>query len=123
MHALDPSGGDSGPGSVPDRDSVPGLPPDDGSMTGAKIVLGAEEIRRALTHRGAYRHSREELLPLAGDWRAIAPVAAATLATLARPQWYRVFTEGAVSHYALSPAGWQQLCGAHAPSAATPARA
>jgi pyrimidine operon attenuation protein/uracil phosphoribosyltransferase len=49
MHALDPSGGDSGPGSVPDRDSVPGLPPDDGSMTGAKIVLGAEEIRRALT--------------------------------------------------------------------------
>jgi glutathione synthase/RimK-type ligase-like ATP-grasp enzyme len=81
------------------------------------------EIARAATHRGVYRHSREELLPLHQDWRAIAPMAAAALATLARPQLYRVFTEGAVSHYALRPAGWQQLRGAPAPSAATPERA
>jgi pyrimidine operon attenuation protein / uracil phosphoribosyltransferase len=49
MHALDPAGGNSGPGTVPDRDSVPSLPPDEDSMTGAKTVLGADEIRRALT--------------------------------------------------------------------------
>jgi biotin carboxylase len=89
-------------------------------QTGRRRSVVAE-IARAVTHRGVYRHSREELLPLHRDWRAVAPMAAATLATLARPRLYRVFTEGAVSHYALTPDGWQQLCRAHTAPAATPA--
>jgi biotin carboxylase len=98
------------------------------AVLGAAQVTGRRrsvvaEIARAVTRRGVYRHSREELLPLGGDWRAIAPMAAATLATLARPRLYRAFTEGAVSHYALSPGGWEQLCSAHTPSAVTPAPA
>jgi biotin carboxylase len=68
------------------------------------------EIARALVHRGAYADSREELLPLRRDWRAIIPMVAATVVTVARPQLYRIFTDGAVSHYSLSPAGWRQLC-------------
>jgi glutathione synthase/RimK-type ligase-like ATP-grasp enzyme len=91
-------------------------------QTGRRRSVVAE-IARAATHRDVYRNSREELLPLHRDWRAIAPMAAATLATMVRPRLYRVFTEGAVSHYSLSPAGWQQLCLARTPSGATPARA
>jgi biotin carboxylase len=68
------------------------------------------EIARALRHRGNYADSHEELLPLHRDWRALVPMVAAAVATLARPQLYRIFTDGAVSHYSLSPAGWRQLC-------------
>jgi pyrimidine operon attenuation protein/uracil phosphoribosyltransferase len=75
MHALDPAGGNFGPGSLSDRDSLPGpdpasdlapvpdlnpvpgadtadtadTAPETDLMTGTKTVLGADEIRRALT--------------------------------------------------------------------------
>jgi glutathione synthase/RimK-type ligase-like ATP-grasp enzyme len=67
------------------------------------------EMARCLGRRGVYAHSTEELLPWRGDRRtAILPVAAA-LATLVRPSMWRVFTDGAVSRYALTAPGWRQL--------------
>jgi biotin carboxylase len=68
------------------------------------------EVSQGLLHRGVYAGSAEELQPLAGDWKAgILPVAA-VLATSVRPALSSVFTEGAVSSYALSPEGWRTLC-------------
>jgi predicted ATP-grasp superfamily ATP-dependent carboligase len=76
--------------------------------TGRRRSVLAEMARR-LGRRGVYAHSTEELLPWRGDRRtAILPVAAA-LATLARPSMWRVFTDGAVSRYALTASGWRQL--------------
>jgi glutathione synthase/RimK-type ligase-like ATP-grasp enzyme len=76
--------------------------------TGRRRTVLAE-IARCLTRRGVYAHSKEELLPLAGDWRtALLPVVA-SLATLVQPRLWRPFTDGAVSRYALSAAGWHQL--------------
>jgi biotin carboxylase len=69
------------------------------------------ELASALGHRGNYTGSREELLPLSRDCRALIPTVAASIATLVRPEYFRFFTEGAVSHYSLSPVGWSQLCG------------
>jgi hypothetical protein len=67
------------------------------------------EMARCLGGRGVYAHSTEELLPWRGDRRtAILPVAAA-LVTLVRPSMWRVFTDGAVSRYALTAEGWRQL--------------
>jgi hypothetical protein len=70
-------------------------------------VLG--EVWRGIGHRGVYADSEEELLPWRGDWRtALLPVAV-VLATLVRPRLWRFFTDGAVSHYALTAQGWRQL--------------
>jgi hypothetical protein len=67
------------------------------------------EIAGALRHRGVYAGSTEELMPWRGDRRtAFLPLAAA-LATLARPRLAELFTNGAVSRYALAPQGWRQL--------------
>ncbi len=70
----------------------------------------ATELASALTHRGDYAGSREELLPLRGDWRTVSLPIAATAATLVRPASYRWFTGSAVAGYALSPQGWRTLC-------------
>ncbi len=70
----------------------------------------ASEIVEAMSHRGVYRDSTEELLPMAHDWRTIVPTLAATMATLIQPRWSRIFTNGAVAHYALTAAGWRELC-------------
>ncbi len=67
------------------------------------------EIARCATRRGIYADSVEELLPLRGDWRTIAPTIGASLMMLVIPTLWRLFTEGAVSHYALAPEGWRQL--------------
>jgi biotin carboxylase len=70
-------------------------------------VLG--EVWRGIRHRGVYAHSQEELLPWRGDWRTVVLPMAVVLATLVRPRLWRFFTDGAVSHYALTAAGWRQL--------------
>jgi hypothetical protein len=76
--------------------------------TGRRRSVAAEVVMR-LTRRGAYVDSTEELLPWRGDRRtAVLPVVAA-LATLIRPQMWRAFTDGAVTRYALTAAGWRQL--------------
>jgi hypothetical protein len=69
----------------------------------------ARELAASLTHRGPYAGSTEELTPLAGDPLAAIPVAAAALATLAHPPSWRLFTDSAVSAYALTPAAWKQI--------------
>jgi predicted ATP-grasp superfamily ATP-dependent carboligase len=69
----------------------------------------ARELAAALTHRGPYAGSTEELTPLGGDPLAAIPVAAAALATLAHPASWRLFTDGAVSAYALTPTAWKQI--------------
>jgi hypothetical protein len=70
----------------------------------------ASEIAWALTQRGVYADSVEELQPLQGDWLAAVLPLAAAVATLARPSACRAFTDGAVQRYALSPEGWRRLC-------------
>ena len=74
---------------------------------GRSNVLG--ELVSALRHTGGYRDSTEELSPLWHDALAAVPVAAATLATLARPAASAWFTSGSVSNYALTPGGWRKI--------------
>lgn len=70
------------------------------------------ELGTALSHRGCYAGSSEELTPISGDPAAAVPVLAAVLATLVRPAWWQLFTGGAVSAYALTPAAWRRIAGA-----------
>jgi biotin carboxylase len=67
------------------------------------------EVTQALLHQGVYAGSREELLPWRGDLRTTALPAVAALALLVRPQWCSYFTDGAVSHYSITPTGWRTL--------------
>ena len=78
----------------------------------------AGELTRAWRHSGAYRGSTEELTPVAGDPRALLPLAAAALATVAVPRAWSWFATGSVANYALTPQGWEQI--RHAHSAARP---
>jgi glutathione synthase/RimK-type ligase-like ATP-grasp enzyme len=84
-------------------------------------VLGAAQhagTRRAVWHevyaaargRGSYRTSTEELTPWRGDPRTTLPVAAAVLATLARPATWTWFSSGSVASYAMGPGAWAQVC-------------
>lgn len=83
-------------------------------------VLGAaqhEHTRRAVLselvtaagRRASYHNSVEELTPLRHDIRTAIPVATAAAATLANPATWRWFSSGAVSNYALTPAGWHEI--------------
>jgi biotin carboxylase len=69
------------------------------------------ELARGLSRRGVYAGSAEELLPWRGDRRTIILPVAAAVATLIRPRWWRLFTDGAVARYALTAEGWRQLRG------------
>jgi hypothetical protein len=69
----------------------------------------ARELGNALTRRGDYRSSREELTPGGGDWLAALPVVLAAAATLAWPAAWRRFTGGSVGAYSLTPQAWQAL--------------
>ncbi len=69
----------------------------------------ARELAAALTHRGPYAGSTEELTPLRGDPLAAIPVVAAALATLTHPASWKLFTDSAVSAYALTPTAWKQI--------------
>jgi hypothetical protein len=67
------------------------------------------ELAGAITRRGSYRGSREELTPIAGDLRAAVPLVLAAVVTLARPSAWTWFSSGSVSNYALSPGGWREI--------------
>jgi hypothetical protein len=67
------------------------------------------ELGNALTRRGDYRASREELTPSRGDPLAALPVVLAALAALARPATWRWFTGGSTGAYSLTPAAWREL--------------
>jgi glutathione synthase/RimK-type ligase-like ATP-grasp enzyme len=67
------------------------------------------EVRRGICGRGDYANSAEELLPWRGDHRTLILPVAAALATLLKPDLWRLFTDGAVSRYALTSEGWRLL--------------
>ena len=69
----------------------------------------ARELALACARRGPYAGSAEELTPLRGDPLAGVPVVAAAIATLASPGAHRLFTEGAVESYALTPEAWGRI--------------
>lgn len=74
---------------------------------GRPAVLG--ELADAIGHRRTYADSTEELTPLRGDWEAVLPLAAVTVATLIHPPWWEAFSSGSVANYALTPEGWQAI--------------
>ena len=69
----------------------------------------AGELLAAMSGRGSYRASSEELTPLAGDPRSALPVAIAALSTLIRPGSWHHFVAGSVDAYSLTPAAWAQI--------------
>ena len=69
----------------------------------------ARELALACARRGPYAGSAEELTPWRGDPLAGVPVAAAAIATLVSPRAHRLFTEGAVESYALTPEAWGRI--------------
>jgi biotin carboxylase len=72
----------------------------------------AREVGHAMTHRGDYRASGEELTPPGGDPLAALPVAVTALASLIRPALGRYFTSGSTGAYSLTPDAWRQLTAA-----------
>jgi hypothetical protein len=81
-------------------------------------VLGARdrrsvvrEVLGAMTRRGPYAGSAEELTPARGDPLAPVPVVAAAAATLVTPRASAWFTGGATAAYALTPAAWRTIAG------------
>jgi hypothetical protein len=69
----------------------------------------ATELVSALRRRGSYVDSYEELTPVRHDPLSAVPVAVAAAVTLARPAAWRRLSAGAVTSYALSPAGWRRI--------------
>ena len=69
-----------------------------------------DELLGAARHAGDYADSTEELTPIAHDWRAALPAAAAAAATLFKPTTWEWFSSGSVANYAISPAGWRSIC-------------
>ncbi len=67
------------------------------------------ELANALRRAGPYAGSREEVTPLAGDWRTALPVAIATIAGIVGPRAARALAGGAIANYALTSRGWLQL--------------
>ena len=67
------------------------------------------ELLYAARRTHDYRGSTEELTPLAGDARAVVPLATAAIATLVTPAVWSWFASGSVSNYALSEDGWKQI--------------
>jgi ATP-grasp domain len=76
--------------------------------SGRRRVIAAE-LLAAISRRGSYRASTEELTPVARDPLAATPVAIAALATLIRPGTWRRFVAGSVDAYSLTPAAWGQI--------------
>ena len=80
------------------------------------------ELGNALTGRGDYRASREELTPAGGDPLAALPVVLTAAITLVQPAAWRRFAGGSTGAYSLTPAAWHALTAsgaarAHAPDA------
>ena len=67
------------------------------------------ELAQAVRHDASYQGSVEELTPIDHDLRAVIPVVAAAVATVAWPPSCRLFSSGAVANYALSPSGWRAI--------------
>ena len=78
------------------------------------------ELGNALTGRGDYRASREELTPAGGDPLAALPVVLTAAITLVQPAAWRRFTGGSTGAYSLTPAAWHALTASGAARAHAP---
>lgn len=87
--------------------------------TGSRIQI-LRELGQALTSRGPYANSSEELTPLTRDPLAAIPIIAASVATLVDPRAWKLFTGGAVSAYSLTPEAWNQITGLQSTSEQDP---
>jgi biotin carboxylase len=76
----------------------------------------AREVLEALSHRGSFEGSVEELTPIAGDLRAIVPTAVVGALLLAHPPSWRRVSSTSVDAYALSPDGWSAILERHSES-------
>jgi predicted ATP-grasp superfamily ATP-dependent carboligase len=92
-----------------------------GSAAAAGRLGVVREVSGAIFRSGSHRRGAEELTPAAGDWEALVPLAAAVAATVIRPGAWRWFDRGAVTAYALTPAGWEQVLAAAREVGAGPA--
>lgn len=95
------------------------------SLLGAAQAHGTRravwrELWATMWRTGTWREGCEELTPVRGDWRAAMPVLLAAAATLSQPSAWRLFHSGAVGRYALTPAGWEAILRAAAPTRETP---
>jgi biotin carboxylase len=79
---------------------------------GRTAVFG--ELLDAARGQGPFQDSQEELTPLRADPLSGVPLGLASLTTLVLPGAWRRFASGAVSNYALTPRGWQQIVDAAA---------
>jgi len=70
----------------------------------------ARELLAAWRRAGPYAVSVEELTPAAHDALALVPLALASFATIVRPATSSWFSSGSIENYALTPAGWEQIC-------------
>lgn len=67
------------------------------------------ELVGAAAHLGSYRDSVEELTPCSDGWRSLTPVVLAAAVTLAHPPSWTWLSNGSVTSYAVSPAGWRAI--------------
>jgi predicted ATP-grasp superfamily ATP-dependent carboligase len=67
------------------------------------------ELIDAVSGRGAYGGTVEELTPVHGDPLAAFPVVVALVATLVRPSLWRLFHAGATGPYSLTPDAWRKI--------------
>lgn len=72
------------------------------------------ELLRAMTGRGFYANSREELLPVQIDFKCVVPLVYALLRLLVRPASATALSAGSIASYSLGPTGARRiadLCG------------
>ena len=67
------------------------------------------ELLDALRSRGQYTNSVEELTIWRDDWRSLAPLVVAVVATLTTPSSWRLLANGAVENYALTDRAWRLI--------------
>jgi hypothetical protein len=70
-------------------------------------VIG--ELLRAISRRGPYQSSREELLPLRIDLKSLFPLAYVVTRLLLNPQSATALSAGSIASYSLSPAAARQI--------------
>ncbi len=85
-----------------------------GAATHGRAAV-ARELFDAVTKRGTYRSSAEELTPLRRDLQSVFPVALISMAMLTMPGLTQKLTKGAVASYAIGDDGWRRIHGTFLP--------
>ena len=69
----------------------------------------ARELLRAMSGRGVYAGSREELLPVQIDFKCLAPLVYVLIRLLVRPRSATALSAGTIASYSLSPAAARRI--------------